>query len=77
MQKELQRLTEQLNRIERITLSCNKEVLTMDDVTILTGISKSRLYRLTSTKKIPHYKPKGRRAVYFKRTEIENWLLQE
>lgn len=77
MERKLQKLTEQLDRIERITLSCNKVVLNMDDVSILTGISKSRLYRLTSTKSIPHYKPKGRRAVYFKRTEIENWLLQD
>ncbi len=62
-----------LEAIERNTLLAAKNVLTIDDVALLTGISKSSIYRLTSEKKIPFYKPNGG-YIYFDRQEIENWL---
>ena len=59
--------------IERNTLLAAKNVLTPDDVVQLTGMSKSYLYKLTSTRQIPHYKPNGK-MVYFNREELEKWL---
>lgn len=64
-----------LERIEQNTLLAAKQVLTFDDVAILTGMSKSTLYKLTSQGKIPHYKPSGK-MVYFDRKELEKWLRQ-
>lgn len=64
-----------LNNIERYSLLAAKNVLSIDDVVLLTGLSKSYLYRLTSTKQIPYYKPNGKLA-YFDRKEIEKWMLQ-
>ncbi|NCB84748.1 MAG: DNA-binding protein [Bacteroidia bacterium] len=64
-----------LERIEQNTLLAAKQVLTFDDVAILTGLSKSTLYKLTSQGKIPHYKPSGK-MVYFDRKELEKWLRQ-
>lgn len=52
----------------------SKNVLTLDEVAIITGLKKGYIYRLTSEQKIPHYKPGGR--VYFKKDEVEEWLLQ-
>ncbi len=52
-----------------------KEVLTFDEASIFTGLSKSYLYKLTSGQKIPHFKPAGK-MVYFSRQELEAWLLQ-
>lgn len=69
----MDRLTEQLNRIERNTLLAAKNVLTFDDVALLTGLSKSHLYKLTSTHQIPYYKPSGKN-IYFDRKEVEDWL---
>ena len=63
----------QLDRIERNTLLASKKVLTFEDVALITGLSKSYLYKLTSTNQIPHYKPSGKQ-LYFDREEIENWL---
>ena len=63
----------QLDRIERNTLLSSKTVLTFDDVALLTGLSKSHLYKLTCTNQIPHYKPAGKQ-LYFDRKEIEEWL---
>ncbi len=65
----------QLDRIERNTLLASKNVLSIEDVVILTGLSKSYLYKLTSTSQIPHYKPSGKH-LYFDRKEIEDWLRQ-
>ena len=52
-----------------------KEVLTFDEAAAFTGLSKSYLYKLTSTKRVPHYKPAGK-VLYFDRSELETWLLQ-
>ena len=61
--------------IERNTLLAAKNVLTFDDVALLTGLSKSHLYKLTSTRQIPYYKPRGKN-IYFDRKEVEDWLRQ-
>lgn len=55
-------------------LSLQKPVLNLDEASVLTGISKSYLYKLTSTGGIPCYKPQGKR-LYFKRVELEDWML--
>lgn len=70
-----EKIIRQLNRIERNTQLAAKNVLTLEDVAVLTGLSKSHLYKLTCYKKIPHYKPNGKQ-VYFDRKEIENWMKQ-
>ena len=53
----------------------NKKVLTFNEACEYTGLSKSHMYRLTSTKQVPHFKPFGK-MVYFELAELENWLLQ-
>lgn len=63
----------QLDRIERNTLLAAKKVLTFEDVALITGLSRSYLYKLTSANQIPHYKPSGKQ-LYFDREEVENWL---
>lgn len=65
----------QLDRIERLTLLSAKNVLCFDDVVLLTGLSKSHLYKMTCSHKVPHYKPNGKQ-IYFDRLEIEDWMKQ-
>ena len=50
-----------------------KEVLTSDEAARYMGISRSYLYKLTMTRKIPHYKPTGK-VCYFDRRELEDFL---
>lgn len=54
-------------------ISTQKEVLTSDEAARYMGISKSYLYKLTSTQQIPHFKPLGK-ICYFNRAELEQWL---
>jgi excisionase family DNA binding protein len=52
-----------------------KNVLSIDDVSTLTGLSKSHIYKLTSSRQLPHYKPNGK-LMYFDRKEVEEWMKQ-
>ncbi len=52
-----------------------KEILTFDEASRYTGISKSWLYKLTSQKQIPHYKPSGK-LCFFDRAELDSWIKQ-
>lgn len=65
----------QLDRIERNTLLAAKNVLTIDDLELLTGLKKSWIYKQTCYKKIPYYKPNGK-TIFFDRKEIEDWMKQ-
>jgi len=71
---ELEQINERLARIEGL-LVANKSVLNMREASILTGLSLSHLYKLTSTGGIPCFKPTGK-AIFFNREELEAWLMR-
>jgi excisionase family DNA binding protein len=50
-----------------------KEVLSFSEASILLDVSHSHLYKLTSTKQIPHYCPQGKK-LYFERAELLQWM---
>lgn len=60
---------------EALSRQKDKKVLTIDEVAALTGLSKSTLYKMTSSRQIPHYKPTSR-LLYFLREDVEAWMLQ-
>ena len=72
--ENLERIDIRLSNIESLLLS-QKTVLNFDEVTCYTGLSKSYLYKLTSSGGIPCYKPHGKH-IYFNKQEIDQWLLQ-
>lgn len=76
MDKNWQSVEDYLKRIESLTLLGAKKALTISDTSLLTGLSKSHLYRLTCTKKVPHYKTDGGKLLMFDKDEITAWLLQ-
>ncbi len=49
--------------------------LTFKEATKYLDISSSYLYKLTSTTKITHYKPNGKK-IYFKESDLKKWLLR-
>ena len=50
-----------------------KDVLTFNEAALLLDVSHSHLYKLTSTKQIPHYCPQGKK-LYFDRVEVIKWM---
>lgn len=51
-----------------------KEVLSAEECAELLGVSVGYVYRQTSEKRLPFYKPNGKK-IYFKRDELLDWLL--
>lgn len=70
-----EKIMAELAEIKSLTLLASKNVLTIDDVSLLTGISKSTLYKMTCKKLLPHYKPNSK-MLFFNRKEIEEWAQQ-
>ena len=52
-----------------------KEILTTAEASVYLGLSESYIYKLTSSKQIPHYKPNGK-LVYFNRRELCEWAMR-
>ena len=70
----LQRLEQKINCLESSLIS-QKAVLTFEEAARYAGLSKSFLYKLTSTGKVPFHKPNGK-MIYFDRIKLEEWLLR-
>lgn len=51
-----------------------KEVLSFNEGCHFCGFRPSWMYQLTSKKKIPFYKPNGKK-IFFRHSELEVWLL--
>ena len=52
----------------------SKEILTLEEAAEYVQLSKSCLYKMTSSKEIPYYVPGGKK-IYFRRIELDNWIL--
>lgn len=66
---------DRLERIERLILLSAKEALTVSEAALMLGLSVDRVRHLTQEKELPYYK-QGKRT-YFKKSEIEDWMLKE
>ena len=51
-----------------------KEVINLKELSLLTGLSKSTLYKRTCNKSVPYFKLGS--TLYFKTSEIMDWMLQ-
>lgn len=66
----------EIKEIKKLLLALNiqqKDILTIEEASEFLGLSTSRLYKMTSNKEIPHYKPGGKK-IYLKRLELEQWI---
>lgn len=52
-----------------------KDVLNLNEACSYLDLSASHVYKMTSQKLIPHFCPQGKK-LYFKRTELDEWLLR-
>ncbi|GHA47470.1 hypothetical protein GCM10007103_30510 [Salinimicrobium marinum] len=67
------KILEQLDRIENL-LRASKTVMSLEEASEYTGISRSYLYKLTAKGEIPFSKPRGK-IIYFSREKLDHWLL--
>lgn len=51
-----------------------KRILTLQEACAYTGYTESYMYKLTSTRQIPHSKPNGKK-IFFDKEKLDEWLL--
>jgi excisionase family DNA binding protein len=71
-----EKILTKLQELTVLTLLSAKKALTMSDCALLTGLSKSHLYKKVMKKEIPYYKSDGGKLTYFDKLEVENWCLK-
>ena len=64
---------ERLARIERLILMSSKNALNTKEVALMLDISESRVRHLVCDNALPYYKQGNK--TYFKKSEVENWML--
>ena len=75
-------ISEQENVVELLRdikglLSHTKKVMNVDDLAIYTGLSKSKIYKLTQLKLIPTGRNPNIRQKFFDKEIIDAWLMGE
>lgn len=68
-------LGETLARIEKYILIGTKNVLNIDEASIVLGVTIRTLRKMVAEHTIPIYKP-NQRTIYFKKSDLEDWMLQ-
>lgn len=68
-------LGETLARIEKYILIGTKNVLNIDEASIVLGVTIRTLRKMVAEHTIPIYKP-NQRTLYFKKSDLEDWMLQ-
>jgi len=69
-------LNQELNEIKKLIKDLyinNKDLLSSSDVVKILNISESLLFKLTSKKLLPHYKPTNGR-LFFIKSELIDWV---
>lgn len=68
-------IEERLDRIERLVIMGSKEVLNTSEVAMMLNVAVQTVRNMMHDKAIPYYKRGGK--AFFKKSEIESWMLQE
>ena len=72
--EEQQKVLTLLKEIKFI-LGHQKKVMNVEDLAAYTGLSKSKIYKLTSLKLIPMSNNKHIRQIFFDKDTIDKWLM--
>lgn len=74
MQPEIDKILKIIERLESLANKFpQKEFLSAAETSAYLNISTSYLYKLTSSRSIPHFKPSGK-MIYFKRSDLDEWI---
>ena len=74
LQRQIEELQKRMEAVEDI-LDNAKEVLTVEEASRFMDIARSSLYKMTSDRSIPFYRPNGK-MIYFEKTDILAWIRQ-
>lgn len=66
-----EKILHEIEGLKSLMVLAAKSTLTLDDVSLLYGLSKSTIYKMTSGRTIPHYR-KGK-LLFFDKAELDQW----
>ena len=72
LQRQIEELQKRMEAVEDI-LDNAKEVLTVEEASRFMDIARSSLYKMTSDRSIPFYRPNGK-MIYFEKADILAWI---
>lgn len=70
---QIQQLKEQINLLSIQA----KDILNAEEASEFLGLKKSYLYKMCQANEIPHFRSKGGKKIYFKRSDLEDWMLYQ
>ncbi len=71
----MEELQQTLSRIEQYVIIRTKDVLTLRETAVMLGMQPESVRKMMVQHRIPYYKP-SRGTIYFKKSEVEGWMLQ-
>jgi len=71
----LEKILTEFAELKAITLLSAKKALNLDEASLMTGLSKSCMYKKTHKREIPFYKANNGKYLYFDRDELNSWML--
>ena len=72
LQRQIEEHQKRIEAVEDI-LDNAKEVLTVEEASRFMDIARSSLYKMTSDRSIPFYRPNGK-MIYFEKADILAWM---
>ena len=72
LQRQIEELQKRMDAVEDI-LDNTKEVLSVEEAARFMDIARSSLYKMTSDRSIPFYRPNGK-MIYFEKADILKWI---
>ncbi|MBW8522156.1 helix-turn-helix domain-containing protein [Chryseobacterium chendengshani] len=60
---------------DMINLEFLRNIMTVKQLSLYTGLSEKHIYKLIFNRKIPHYKPGGK-VIYFKKEDVDDYLFK-
>lgn len=66
-------ILKKLKEIELKIVFTGKELLNLDEACLYMGISRSYMYKLTSSNQLTYYKPNGK-VLFFDKKDLINWM---
>ncbi len=67
-------ILDRLDQIRDATLLASKDIYTTAEACLFLGVKRSYLYELVRNRKIKHYKSRGGKLTYFRRSDLEEWM---
>lgn len=68
-------LINKLQEIRQATLLETKSIYNTDEAALYLGMKRNSLYELVRNKKIRYFKSAGGKLTYFRRSDLDKWML--